>query len=233
MTVTETGRVATSASGRLRGVARWEALSGLGFVVLFLSSVLVSNPPADNAPDATWIANYTGRAHQASHLATGLLLVLAGLCLLTFLTGVWRRVVSSAGFGASPLPVAAAAVSAACMAAGGVVMAFVSGGELVGKYPLPPADVLRLSNDLGFALAGVAGMLAAGFAVVVLSVQRFRAGVFGRKMLVFGILVGVVLLGSIAFVPIFALLVWVVVMAVMARIRLSWLVALACGELFG
>jgi hypothetical protein len=213
MTITGTEAPETSVSARRRTVARWEALSGLGFVVLFLGGVMASSPPADNAPDASWIADYTGRAHQASHLATGLLLVLAGLCLLAFLTGVWRRVAALAG-GVSPLPVAAAAVSAACIAAGGVVMGFVSGGELVGRYPLPGADVLRLSNDLGFALVGVAGMIAAGFSVACLSVQGYRAGMFGRKMRVFGIGVGVVLLGSIAFVPIIVLLVWVGVVAV-------------------
>ena len=43
------------------------------------------------------------------------------------------------------------------MGAGGMVMGYISGGEIVGNYPLPSADLLRMSNDLGFALAGVAG----------------------------------------------------------------------------
>lgn len=211
--MTITGTEASVTPVRRHAAARWEALSGLGFVVLFVGGVVASSPPADNAPDASWIANYTGRAHQASHLATGLLLVLAGLCLLAFLTGLWRRL-AAMDRTLSPLPVAAAAVSAACIAAGGVVMGFVSGGELVGRYPLPGADVLRLSNDLGFALAGVAGMITAGFAVACLSVQGYRAGMFGRKMRGFGIGVGVVLLGSIAFFPIAVLLAWVAVVAV-------------------
>ena len=114
----------------------------------------------------------------------------------------------------SPLPLVAAAASAACICAGGVVMAFVSGVELIGSYPLPGADVLRLSNDLGFALVGVAGMVPAALAVACLSVQGRTAGLFGRRTVVLGIVVAIALLGAIAFVPVIALLVWTVVVAV-------------------
>ncbi|HLY33784.1 MAG TPA: hypothetical protein VKQ07_04570 [Jatrophihabitantaceae bacterium] len=190
-----------------------EAWTGIAFPVLFLASVAVSNPPADNASNAKWIANYTGSSEQARHLATGVLLVLAGLCLASFLTALWRRIRDITP-SISPLPLVASAASASCIAAGGVVMAFVSGGELFGKYPLPSADVLRLSNDLGFALVAVAGMLAAALAVVCLSVQGNAAGVFGRRTRIFGIVVSVVLLAGVAFAPVFALLIWTTLMAI-------------------
>src|SRR5690348_9863359 len=106
-----------------------EAWTGIAFPVLFLASIAVSNPPADNASNAKWIANYTGSSEQARHLATGVLLVLAGLCLASFLTSLWRRI-RNVTPSISPLPLVASAASAACIGAGGVVMAFVSGGEL-------------------------------------------------------------------------------------------------------
>ncbi len=184
------------------------------FVALFIAAVTASSPPADNAPASRWIANYTGHANQARHLATGLLLVLAGLSLLTFLTGLWRRItLAEPTISFSPLPVAAAAVSAACIAAGGIVMGVISGGELLGNYPLPSADVLRLTNDLGFALAGVAGMIAAAVSVACISVQGHRAGLFGARVRVLGIATAIILLASIAFIPIVALLIWVLVTA--------------------
>lgn len=190
-----------------------DAWTGIAFPVLFIASVAASDPPADNASDAKWIANYTGTSEQARHLTTGVLLVLAGLCLAAFLTAMWRRIRAATPW-ISPLPLVAAAASAACVAAGGVVMAYVSGGELFGKYPLPSADVLRLSNDLGFALVGVAGMLAAALAVVCLSVQGKAAGLLGRKTYLLGILVSIALLAGMAFVPVFALLIWTAVLAV-------------------
>jgi len=208
MTITSEHRSIAASRGTTR-----ELWTGIAFPVLFLASVAVSNPPADTASNATWISNYTGSSEQARHLATGILLVLAGLCLAAFLTAVWRRVqgvVAATG----PLPLVAAAASAACIGAGGVVQAFVSGGELIGKYPLPSADILRLSNDLGFALVGVAGMLAAALAVASLSVQARRAGIFGGKTYAFGLVVSVALLFAIAFLPILLLLAWTAVVSV-------------------
>jgi hypothetical protein len=212
MTITGTER--PPAVTTPRDISRWEAASGLAFIVFFAGGIAASSPPADNAPDSRWIASYTGHAQQAGHLATGLLLVLAGLSLLAFLTGVWRRIAAAdTTRSQSPLPVVAAAVSASCIAAGGIAMGVISGGELMGTYPLPGAEVLRLTNDLGFGLAGVAGMIAAGLSVACLSVQGYRQGLIGRATSIFGITVGVVLLASIAFLPIIALLIWVAVTA--------------------
>lgn len=133
-----------------RGTSRLEPLSGFAFVAFFLASIGASSPPGDNAPATNWVANYTGTGHQIQHLATGLLLVLAGLCLMAFMTGLWRKVDAWSGAGqTSPLPLVAAGVAAACIAAGGVVMATVSGSELFGQYRLPAADVLRFGNDMG------------------------------------------------------------------------------------
>ncbi len=176
-----------------RRAARWEPLTGIAFVVFFIGSVAASSPPKDNAPDSScWLAAYTGRGHQAQHLATGVLLVLAALSLMSLLNALWRRIAEAQRPAAiSPPPLVAAGVSAACIAAGGVVMAYVSGGELIGTYPLPAVDILRLSNDLGFALVSVAGMLAAALSVACLSIQGRAAGVLGRKMTVFGLLVAV------------------------------------------
>ncbi len=198
-----------------RSAARWEPWAGVAFPVLFLASIAVSNPPADNATDAAWTANYTGSTNDARHLATGLLLVFAGLSFAAFLTALWRRIRAAAPeVRFSPLPIVAAAASAACIATGGIVMAAIAGGELMGKYPLPRADLLRLSNDLGFALVSVGGMTAAALAIACLSVQGRVAGVLGRRTVGLGFVVAVVLLAAIAFIPIVAALIWSVVIAV-------------------
>ncbi len=202
-------------SGPSRSVRRWEPYAGIAYVVFFVASLLVSNPPADNASDRTWTARYTGRSEQARHLATAFLLLLAGLALMTFLVALWRRF-DEAHPAASPsrLPIAAAATAAALMGAGGMVMGYISGGEIMGTYPLPSADLLRMSNDLGFALAGVAGSWAAAVAVATLSVQGHTAGVFGTKMRAAGLITALLLLLSMLFAPILALLAWVLAAAI-------------------
>ncbi len=198
-----------------RRVATVEPLAGIAFVVFFLLSVVISSPPAANAPDSRWTADYTGTSHQVGHLLTGIFLLLAALSLLTFLTGFWRHIAAHRPPGQnSPLPLIAAGVAAACIATGGMLQAFVSGSELTGKYPLPNADILRLGDLLGFTLVGVAGMAVTAFCIACLTAQGRKAGVLGPKMTVFGYVVSVALLAAVAFLPIALLLVWLVIVAV-------------------
>ncbi len=194
---------------------RCEPYAGVAYVVFFLASMAVSNAPADNASNQKWIANYASHGKQLHHLATGLLLLLAGLSLMTFLVALWRRIAAAHPAEPSRLPVAAAGAAAALIGAGGMVMAYISGGELLGHYPLPSVDLLRMSNDLGFALAGVAGSCAAGVAIATLSIQGYTAGLFGARMRAFGILTAFSLLLAMLFVPIGALILWVLIAAVM------------------
>jgi hypothetical protein len=189
-------------------------LSGIAFVVFFIAGVGVSSVPKDTATDKAWLAAFATHSKQAQHLATGVLLVLAALSLMSFLTYLWTRVCAAGqprSF--SPLPIIAAGVSAACIATGGVLMAGAAGSALLYSQPIPGADVLRLSNDVGFAMVSVAGMLAAALSIACIAVQARAAGVFGVSLARFSTIVAVVLLASIAFVPIVALLVWLIVVA--------------------
>jgi hypothetical protein len=208
-----TGRAdAATAPGPAR--PRWAPLSGFGFVLFFVLSVVASSPPSDKASDAAWIADYTGHAHVTQHLVTGVALVLAGLSLMAFLSTLWTRVADARRPAiTSPLPLVAAGVSASCIAVGGVLMGAIA-ATLSGSGHTPDASLLRFCNDVGFVMVGLPGMLAAAVSVACLSVQAKAAGVFGQKMMIAGLVVAVVLLAGIAFVPILALLVWLVVASV-------------------
>ena len=189
--------------------------SGIAFVVFFLASVVVSSVPKDTASDQAWRAAYATHAKQAGHLATGVLLVIAALSLMTFLTHIWTRVTEARDPRAvSPLPVVAAGVAAACIAAGGILMGAMSGSALLYSQPIPSAEILRLGNDVGFAMVGVAGMLAAALSIASLSVQARAAGIFGARLARFSLAVAVVLLASVAFLPIAALPIWLVAVTV-------------------
>jgi hypothetical protein len=199
-------------------LARSTVLTGIGFIVFFIASTVSSSPPSNNASNATWIANYSGNGNDVSHLVTGIFLIMAALCLMTFLTGMWQRISSTRPAGlTSPLPLIAAGVATTCIATGGTLMAYIAGSELSGKYPLPSVDLLRLSNDLGFVMTGVPGMAATALCLVVLAYQARSAAVFTRKMAIFTWIVAVVLLLSFLFVPIVALMAWIVVGIINAR----------------
>jgi hypothetical protein len=208
-------RMSTAPAPRL---TRSTTLSGIGFIVFFLGGVMSSSPPNANATDAKWVANYTGTSNDWSHVLSGIFLVLAALSLMSFLAGMWQRISSVRPAGTtSPVPLVAAGVAATCMAVGGTLMAYISGSELSGKYALPSPDLLRLSNGLGFVLTGIPGMLATALCLAVLAYQARTAEVFGPAMAIFTWIVAVVLLLSFLFLPIAALMVWIVVAIVGAR----------------
>jgi hypothetical protein len=205
----------TSSAARL---TRADMFAGIGFIVFFLGGAVSSSPPADGASNAQWVANYTGNGNLYSHVLSGVFLILAALCLMAFLTGMWQRVSSARPAGTtSPLPLVAAGVTAALMSLGGILMAYIAGSELSGSYPLPSADLLRLSNGLGFLITGIPGMAATALCITVLAVQARRAGLFGQRMAVFTWIVAAVLLLSYLFIPILALMAWIVVTIIAAR----------------
>lgn len=199
-------------------LTRADMLAGIGFIIFFLGGVISSSPPGNSASDAQWVANYTGTGNQFSHVLSGVLLILAALSLMAFLTGMWQRISGARPAGTtSPLPLVAAGVTATLMAFGGTLMAYIAGSELSGGYPMPSADLLRLSNGLGFLVTGIPGMAATALSISVLAVQARRAGLFGRRMAVFTWIVAAVLLLSVLFLPIIALMVWIVVAIVGGR----------------
>ena len=67
-------------------------LTGIAFVVFFIASVAVSSVPKNTASDTAWLAAYATHAKQAGHLATGVLLVLAAISLMSFLSDLWTRI---------------------------------------------------------------------------------------------------------------------------------------------
>jgi hypothetical protein len=196
-------------------VKRVAPISAIAFVVFFIASIAASSVPSATSSNADWVAAYATHGKQVGHFATGILLVLAALSLATFLTDLWTRIVAAGQpRPISPLPVVAAGISAACIAAGGVLMASISASALIGSAPIPSAELLRFGNDVGFGLVGLAGMLAASLSVACLSLQARSAGLFGKRLTRFSLVVAVLLLGSVAFVPILALLAWLIVVTV-------------------
>ena len=171
-------------------------------------------PPADHASDASWIANYTGHGHQIQHTATGILLVLAALSLMTFLTTIWRRIASIRP-DTSPLPLVAAGTASACIAAGGVLMASVSASELCGVLPAarrrrPPAGQRRRIRA-----RGARRHVGRRSSPSPCCASRSRAtGVLGSRLALFGQVAAGLLILSLLFVPIIPLLVWAAIVGI-------------------
>ncbi|HEX6492678.1 MAG TPA: hypothetical protein VF112_04155 [Candidatus Dormibacteraeota bacterium] len=188
---------------------RWEPLTGVAFIALFLAGVLMQNSPNPDESNAVWTSYFADRAHQAVVTISGFLLVASGLCLVAFLTTVWQRVAAARRPAMSnPLPVIAAGIAGAAIVVGGVAQAAVTGTIIFGSQPEPGVDVLRLSQDLGIPIIMVVGMSAAALSIAAVSIQAYSAGIFGRKLLTLGEVVAVGLLLSVFFFPMALLVIW-------------------------
>jgi hypothetical protein len=175
------------------------------------------NTPDANASNKKWLDYFASSGNQIAQVVSAFLFVLAGLCLLWFLTVVWSRVAAARRPEAtSPLPLLAAGVAAVSIAIGGVFNAIIAGAMIFGngKLPEPRADILRVFGQISFPLIAVAGMIAFALALGCLSLQARRAGVFGGGLTIFSLVVAVLALFSFIFFPMLLVLVWFLVVSV-------------------
>lgn len=194
---------------------RWEPWAAFGFAVLyFFGMAALPNTPDDRASDGKWLAFYADSGHRATLILSGFVLVLAGLCLLSLVAGIWTKVRRARQGTLNPLPVVAAAVSAAFIGVAGVVNATVAGSMVFGNSPEPPASILRFSSDMSFPMAAVGGMIAAALAVATLSAQARRAGLFGSRLAIFSYVMAVISVASFIWIPQAAMLLWCIVVGV-------------------
>jgi hypothetical protein len=200
------------------GWARREPLIGVAFVVLFVAGFATMNTPNADESNKKWVDFFASSGNQIALVVSAFLFVLAGLCLLWFLTMVWSRAAAARRpEAASPLPLLAAGAAAVSIAIGGVFNAVIAGAMIFGngKLPEPRADILRVFGQISFPLIAVAGMIAFALALGALSLQARRAGVFGKGLTIFSLIVAVVALFSFIFFPMLLVLVWFLVASVM------------------
>jgi hypothetical protein len=184
------------------GWARREPLIGVAFVVLFVAGFATMNTPNADESNKKWVDFFASSGNQIALVVSAFLFVLAGLCLLWFLTMVWSRAAAARRpEAASPLPLLAAGAAAVSIA--------------IGKLPEPRADILRVFGQISFPLIAVAGMIAFALALGALSLQARRAGVFGKGLTIFSLIVAVVALFSFIFFPMLLVLVWFLVASAM------------------
>lgn len=216
----DTSHADLRAAGNARLSARtgwpgWAPVSGITFVVLFVASVFMDNTPNANASSTAWTNYFASASNREIAVAGAFLGVVAALALMSFLAITWTRVAAAARPGAaSPLPVAAAAVSAACIAIGSLLQALIPGGMIFQSLPEPSPDIMRVLEGAAGPLILVGGMLALALAVASLALQAKAAGAFGTRMTIFSLIVAGITVFSFQFFPALAPLVWAVTVSI-------------------
>ena len=134
---------------------------------------------------------------------------------MSFLVIVWTRVAAAARPpAASPLPVAAAAISGACIAVGSLLQALIAGGLIFDLLPELSPDIMRVLGGAAGPLILVGGMLALALAVASLALQARAAGASGTGMIIFSLAVAGITVFSFQFFPVLAPLVWAVTLSI-------------------
>jgi hypothetical protein len=198
-----------------RAGSRIGAVAGVAFALCLFVGVAMLDLP-NHASDQELVAWWSDGGHRAAAVVSMHLFVLAGLAFLVFLVKLRSRLLAAEG-GAGELT--------ALVVAGGVVfvsMLFVAGAArgVIGfavdspanDESLPGPDTLRYLPQIGYAVTGTGGLLAAALTMAATSWHVVRTGVFGRWLAWVGAVAALIVVGAgaalSAVLAIPALLVW-------------------------
>jgi len=201
---------------------RWAPLGGIIFVVLMvIGAGLLGDHPDPDAPDQE-IADYLGDSgNHTRNIIGAYVWVLAGVGLLWFLTHL-RGVLRSAEGGAgtlSNLGFGAGLIFTALLMASSAAIAAVAGAIEFRDAPDIDPDFVRVLPQMGYAMLLLGGGFTAIVLVLTTSVISLQTGVFPQWLAWLGVLAAIILLFAIIFLPMIALLIWVLAMSVVLLMR--------------
>jgi hypothetical protein len=186
--------------------SRQTAGAGFVFVLTFVAALLVVNNPDSDASAATFVRYYRDGGNRAHLLVTAALLGVAALAWLAFAAGLRERLADGAG---SRLAAVGSAVTAALLCVCGVLVAAIPAAMTFSSAPAPGPDAARYLPLGGYLALAAFAMPAAGLTVTAVCVGALRQDVLPRPLAWAGVAAAVVLLASVLFFPMTALVLWV------------------------
>ncbi|GAA1240802.1 hypothetical protein GCM10009609_00500 [Pseudonocardia aurantiaca] len=211
---------------RVVGTARMAGWSGVLFALLFVVAlVLVQQAPGLAAPDGDYQAFYA-RGSGSVLVALGLYVVpFAGIACLWHMiaTRTLLQVLRPRSWSEIPHWLnLASGITFVCMLFGGT--AAVGAIALLTEFsaaPLPPPDVARALNSVGYALVFVFGVRAAGMYMITATGLARSAKILPRWLALVSYLVAAFLLVSVTFHPAILLVfpAWVLLMSGLLLVR--------------
>jgi hypothetical protein len=199
-------------------LSRWAPLAGVIFVILLIIGVvLIGDHPDPDAPDSE-ITDYLGDGGAHTRNIMGYYLwAIAGVSLLWFLShlrGILRDAEGGRGTLAN-LGFAAGIVFIACLAVGGAPIAAVAAA--IEFRDVDPAGIdpgfIRILPQMGYGIILLGGGFGAFVLVLTSSIVGLQTGVFPQWLNWLGIAVAIILLFAVIFLPMIALLVWVLALS--------------------
>jgi hypothetical protein len=208
--------------GRPRtGFARWAALSGAVYVLLFVvgTIVLFSGSPNGDDPPAKVIKWYSDSGHR-DRVNTGWILIGLSIFFLFWFIAALRRSVSAGdrdGLLTSIVGIGGTVYAALALAAVSINQGIRTMSDDTYRHQVFP-DLIHAANDVGWVVhaSGAAGLsvmiIAASYAFMTRGTWPSWAGWAGM-------IIGVLALAAIAFFPQFLFLLWILVVSVLMFLR--------------
>jgi hypothetical protein len=198
---------------------RWAPIGGVLFIVLLVVGVGFIGDHPDPDATAEEITEYLADSDKHTMNIVGYYLwAIAGVCLLWFLSHL-RSILRDAEGGRGTLAnlgFAAGIVFIACLAVGGAPIAAVAAA--IEFRDVAPADIdpgfIRILPQMGYGIILVGGGFAALVLVLTTSIISLQTSVLPQWLTWLGFAVAVILLFAVIFLPMIALLIWVLAVSV-------------------
>ena len=212
---------AAVAGVRTRSVARWTALAGAVYVVLFVvgTIVLFSGAPAGDASPAKVIQWYSDSGHR-DRVNIGWILVGLGIFFFLWFVATVRQAVRSVdgeGILTAVVGIGGAVYAAVAFAAVSLNAGIRTMSDDTYRHQVYP-DLIHAADDAGYVMHAT-GAAALGAMIIALSLAFKWAGVWPSWAGWLGVVVGILAIGAIFFFTQWLFLLWILVVSVIMFLR--------------
>jgi len=208
-------------SGRTRSVARWTALAGAAYVVLFVVGVILlfSGAPDGDAPPAKVIQWYSDSGHR-DQINIGWVVAGLGIFFFLWFVATLRRAVMSVdgeGILTTVVTIGGSVYAAVAFASIAVNNGIRTMSDDTFQHRVYP-DLIHAANDAGYVMHAT-GAAALGAMIIALSLAFMWGGVWPKWAGWLGVVVGILAIGSIVFFTQFIFLLWILVVSILMFMR--------------
>ncbi|MFL5970270.1 MAG: hypothetical protein ACJ74L_11795 [Gaiellaceae bacterium] len=204
-----------------RGIARWAALCGALYVVLFVVGTLLlfSGAPSGDDPPAKFAQWFSDSGHR-DRISFGWICIGLGVFFFLWFVAALRRLVyafDAEGVLATVVPIGGTVYAACAFTAVALNMGIRTMSDDTFQHRVYP-PLIHAADDAAWVIhaTGAAGMAAL---IIATSLAFMWRGVWPSWAGWIGVVVGILSLGSIAFFPQWLFLLWVLVVSLVLFLR--------------
>ena len=209
--------MSTVAPARPSGLARWAALGGIGYVVLFIVGVILtdSGAPDFDAPPAK-VIKYYGDSGNRDQIAIGWILIVIAVFFFLWFLGALRQLlhrIDAEGLLTTLATVGGAVYASLTLAGAGLQAGVLTMSDDTYRHQVYPG-IIHAARDASY-IIHVSGGAGAAALIIAASLGLLRARMLPGWAAVLGVIIGVLQLVSVFFIPLILLALWIVAASIL------------------